>query len=78
MNATQDQKAMLMLFAAETDFNLNLTRSVKAEFTRLAIYYRGWKGGDESWNAHWLACFGEEYFSFRSRRMSYTTTITSI
>ena len=78
MDATDEQKAMLMLFAAGTDFKLDLAKSIKAEFTRLAIYYRGWKGGDESWNAHWLACFEEEYFSYRSRRMSYPTASASI
>jgi hypothetical protein len=65
MSATKKQKALFAMLAADTGFELDATKSPKAEFTRLAIFHKGWIGGDKDWNAHWLSLFEEEYFSFR-------------
>lgn len=58
--ATKPQRSQLGLWAAGTDFVLDVDASAKREFARLAKT-RGWTGGDEEWNTHWLLCFGESY-----------------
>ncbi|KAK3208973.1 hypothetical protein GRF29_69g335012 [Pseudopithomyces chartarum] len=41
--------------------DLDCKNSPKAEFTRLAVKFFGWRGGDTAWNHHWERCFGEHY-----------------
>jgi hypothetical protein len=57
---TEYQEALFRIWAAGTNFELDLQKSVKAEFARLALT-RGWKGGDQDWNMHWFMCFGSDY-----------------
>ena len=57
---TEYQQALFRIWAAGTGFELDLQKSVKAEFARLALI-RGWKGGDRNWNMHWFMCFGSDY-----------------
>ena len=47
--------------SADKQFVLHRKNSPKAEFTRLAVKFFGWRGGDTAWNHHWERCFGEEY-----------------
>ncbi|KAF2790347.1 hypothetical protein K505DRAFT_282758 [Melanomma pulvis-pyrius CBS 109.77] len=72
--ATNPQHRQLGLWAAGTDFVLDVDASAKREFARLAKT-RGWTGGDEEWNKHWLLCFGESYTYVPPRKSSTPSPI---
>jgi hypothetical protein len=57
---SDDQCALLRVWAHGTDIVLDTRKRPKAEFARLAKS-KGWIGGDKQWKVHWEACFDEAY-----------------
>jgi hypothetical protein len=60
VQATDTQQALFGQWAQGTKFQLDLDDSPKRQFNILAKLL-GWIGGEEPWNANWLACFEEDY-----------------
>lgn len=60
MESTEGQLALIKVWASGTDFEVDTTKSPKANFAGLAKA-QGWVGGDANWQMHWKACFKETY-----------------
>jgi hypothetical protein len=60
MESLEGQLALIKVWANGTDFNIDTTKSPKANFAGLAKA-QGWVGGDANWRLHWEACFREPY-----------------
>lgn len=60
MESSEGQLALIKVWANDTDFEIDNTRSPKANFAGLAKA-QGWIGGDANWRWHWEACFKEPY-----------------
>ncbi|KAF9696932.1 hypothetical protein EKO04_004829 [Ascochyta lentis] len=70
MESSEGQIALIKVWANGTDFEVDNTKSPKANFAGLAKA-RGWVGGDANWRLHWEACFKELYL-FGNREASKT------
>jgi hypothetical protein len=57
---TRKQQALVLQWAEDTSFNLDINESVKRQFNILAKML-GWVGGEEPWNTHWEECFDQDY-----------------
>lgn len=60
VQASDAQKELFGLWAAGTDFSLDIHASLVNQFNILAKLL-AWDDGGEDWNLHWKECFGEEY-----------------
>lgn len=60
MESSENQLALIKVWADDTNFDIDVTRSPKANFAGLAKA-KGWVGGDANWRSHWEACFKEKY-----------------
>jgi hypothetical protein len=69
VQATNKQQVLFREWAFDCVFVLDIHDSPKRQFCILAKML-GWVGGEEPWNAHWKACFGEEYV-WRARLGEY-------
>ena len=56
--ASAEQKTVIEILAAGTNFKLNETRPLEEEFDRLCVK-KGW--GDKSKRKNWRKLFGTEY-----------------
>jgi hypothetical protein len=68
--ATPAQQALFQQWAVNTTFVLDPNATPKAEFTRLAVRYLKWVGGEANWKSHWMQCFGEPY-TYNPHRKSF-------
>jgi hypothetical protein len=69
MESTQGQLALITVWASDIEFEIDTTKSPKANFAGLAKA-KGWVGGDANWRLHWEACFKEPYLFGLSREWS--------
>ncbi|KAJ8110609.1 hypothetical protein OPT61_g6591 [Boeremia exigua] len=60
MESAKGQLALIKVWANGTSFEIDTTKSPKANFAGLAKA-QGWAGGDANWQLHWEACFNEAY-----------------
>ncbi|KAF2633689.1 hypothetical protein BU25DRAFT_381337 [Macroventuria anomochaeta] len=60
MESSEGQLALIRVWANGTDFEIDNSKSPKANFAGLAKA-QGWVGGDANWRLHWEACFKEPY-----------------
>ncbi|KAJ4377896.1 hypothetical protein N0V83_000726 [Neocucurbitaria cava] len=60
VQASEAQQQLFKQLAASTTFELDVNDSPKRQFNILAKLLN-WVGGEEPWNTHWEACFGEVY-----------------
>lgn len=65
MESPEGQFALIRVWANGTSFEIDDTKTPKANFAGLAKA-QGWVGGDANWQLHWQACFKETYL-FRRR-----------
>ncbi|KZM27874.1 uncharacterized protein EKO05_0004896 [Ascochyta rabiei] len=77
MESSEGQLALIKVWANGTGFEIDTTKSPKANFAGLAKA-QGWVGGDANWRLHWEACFKELYlFGHREASATPTTPATS-
>jgi hypothetical protein len=60
MESSEGQLALIEVWADGTDFEVDNSKTPKANFAGLAKA-RGWVGGDANWRGYWQACFNEPY-----------------
>ena len=70
MESSEGQLALIKVWSHGTGFEVDTTKSPKANFAGLAKT-QGWVGGDANWRLHWEACFKEQYlFGLRGEHTS--------
>ncbi|KAJ4365990.1 hypothetical protein N0V95_000367 [Ascochyta clinopodiicola] len=78
MESSEGQLALMKVWANGTDFEIDTTKSPKANFAGLAKA-QGWVGGDANWRLHWEACFKELYlFGHRGASTTPATPATPV
>lgn len=60
MLSPEGQRAVLQLWANNTDVVVGPKEEPQAAFIRLAGV-KGWLEGDVNWCIYWQSCFGEDY-----------------
>lgn len=75
MESPEGQLALIKVWAHGTDFEVDGTKSPKANFAALAKA-QGWEGGDTNWQMHWEACFKEAYLFGRGHQEASLAPVT--
>lgn len=77
MESTEGQLALIKVWANGTNFEVDMTKSPKANFAGLAKT-QGWVGGDANWRLHWEACFKEVYLFGRCESSAAPTKAVAL